>query len=145
MITPLEKSERSKKRWMASEIIERIRQGELTFPPVELRLCCEEMPLNTSDGRRYQADGIVEAEWQGRVARFVFQYKAQQTPLAIETAIAQVRHYSNTLKINPLIIVPYLSESALRLLESEGVSGLDLNGNGILMTPEMAIRRSGEP
>ena len=72
-------------------------------------------------------------------------WKPQQTPKAIDDAIAQVRYYSNALKINPLIIVPYLSEGALRLLKAEGVSGVDLNGNGILMAPEMAVRRSGEP
>ena len=145
MMAAIGKSDGSKKLWTANEVTERLRRGELTFPPVELRLCSEEVPVNTADGRRMRADGILEAEWKGRVARFVFEYKAQQTPLAIETAIAQVQYYSNTLKINPLIIVPYLSEGVLLLLEAEGVSGLDLNGNGILLSPEMALRRSGEP
>jgi hypothetical protein len=145
MITAIQKSDGSNKRWTENEVAERLRRGELLFPPAELHLCSEEVPVNTTYGRRSRADGILEAEWQGRIARFVFEYKALQTPVAIDSAIAQVRYYSNALKINPLIIVPYLSEGALCLLEAEGVSGVDLNGNGILISPEMAIRRSGEP
>lgn len=145
MAKQIEQSGGSSERWTKNGVAELLRRGELIFPPAELRLCAEEVLVEMADGRRRQADGILEAEWQGRVARFVFEYKALQTPVAIDAAIAQVRSYSNALKINPLIIVPYLSEGALLLLEAEGVSGLDLNGNGILVAPEMAIRRSGEP
>jgi hypothetical protein len=45
-----------------------------------------------------------------------------------------------------MVFVPYLSEEQLSQLEREGVSGLDLCGNGLIMAPgEMLLYRTGRP
>lgn len=131
------------KPWSEAELRERLRKSDLRFPPATLQLLSPEILLpgaSTPPG-----EGAVEVMWQGNADRFVFEYKAQSTPKALETAIAQVQRYAKALHLRPLVIVPYLSENALRLLESEGISGLDLSGNGVLLATSFALRRSGEP
>ena len=45
-----------------------------------------------------------------------------------------------------MVFVPYLSEEQLSQLEREGVSGLDLCGNGLILAPgEMLLYRTGRP
>jgi hypothetical protein len=47
---------------------------------------------------------------------------------------------------HPLILVPYLSEEWLLKLEAEGVSGIDLCGNGVVIVPdELLVLRTGSP
>jgi hypothetical protein len=44
-----------------------------------------------------------------------------------------------------LVILPYLSEDALRNLERHAVSGVDLCGNGLFIAPDFYLWRSGYP
>jgi hypothetical protein len=44
-----------------------------------------------------------------------------------------------------MIIVPFLSEASLQMLEREGVSGIDFSGNGIITAPGLVVWRSGQP
>lgn len=44
----------------------------------------------------------------------------------------------------PLVIAPYLSEERLEDLMAEGVSGLDLCGNGVLMAEGLFVFKSGQ-
>ena len=124
------------------EIIRLLEAGEITFPPVCLRLVSPEV-ASVKDPP--VAEGILEANWQGRSVRFVFECKALSTPKVLEVAIAQVQRAADSLQLLPLVIVPYLSEEALGQLEGESVSGIDLSGNGILLTKGMAVWRSGHP
>jgi DNA-binding transcriptional ArsR family regulator len=45
-----------------------------------------------------------------------------------------------------MLVMPFLSESQLQELEGEGISGIDLCGNGVVVVPGMfSVFRSGEP
>ena len=123
--------------WNAKEFREQIRAGELSFPP--LRIC---FPAASA---HFATEDVIEAQWRGRTTQFAFVRKMDSTPKALDIAIAQAQRAAQNDELNPLVIVPYLSEGALRLLEAEQVSGIDLSGNGVVVTPEMAVWRSGQP
>ncbi|MCX6378957.1 MAG: hypothetical protein NT023_05690 [Armatimonadetes bacterium] len=128
------------KPWNETEFSRRLQQGEVQFPPAQIRLI-DAKEKGTCGG----ADGVLEIAWQGESPRFVYEYRASSTPKAVETAMLQVQRYARQLNLLPLVITPYLSEQALRLLEAEEVSGIDLSGNGILNAPGLAVWRSGRP
>ena len=121
----------------ARDVREQIRAGEFSFDPLRICLPSALAPVATED--------VLEAEWQGRTTQFAFVSKTASTPKALDIAIAQAQRTARNTGFSPLVIVPYLSEEALRLLETEQVSGIDLSGNGIVVTPEMAVWRSGQP
>lgn len=76
---------------------------------------------------------------------FVVEFKAQNTPMAVQSAIAQVRSYVRENE-QPLLMVPYLSPERLAELEKEGVSGVDLCGNGMIVVPDrITVLRTGFP
>ncbi len=76
---------------------------------------------------------------------FVVESKSRSTPQAIETAIAMVQGTRGAER-HPLIHVPYLSAERLEYLESIGVSGIDLCGNGVVIVPgRLWIKRTGQP
>jgi hypothetical protein len=127
--------------WAAGEVRERLQRGELPFAPAQIRLC-DVQPVTASG---LKPDGVLEAEWQGRTARFVFDYQGRSAPSYLESGMAQAERYGRELGLPPLVIVPYLSERSLLKLEAAGVSGLDLNGNGVLLAPDIALWRSGQP
>jgi len=130
-------------RLTESEMARRLRSGDFTLQLPPARLCFLDFPLGQGQG--FRADGIVEAAWQEGVYRFVCEFRASNTPKALENAIPQAQRVAERTGLLPLIVVPFLSEASLRLLEAEKVSGIDLSGNGILVAPGMAIWRSGQP
>lgn len=122
----------------------------LALPPVSLRLISQKVNIPAaldSSGlpRRVQADGVLEARWQGRSERFVVEYKALSTPKAIDAVADQAVRYGKALNLPPLIVVPFLSEERLKSLESQKISAIDLSGNGVLMGKGFSIWRSGAP
>lgn len=81
-----------------------------------------------------------------RVFTFRMEYKRSGTPQQIELALMQVRKSALEAGVLPLIAVPYLSEERLLGLEREGVSGLDLCGNAVLIVPgSLYVFRTGFP
>jgi hypothetical protein len=135
------KAAEPRKPWSEAELPERIRAGELQLPPVELTLIEREprMPFGS------RPDGVLEAAWGEHTGRFVFEYKNLSTPKALDMAVSQARRYAEETGLLPLILVPFLSEERLSQLEREGISGVDLSGNGVLRAPDFAIFRTGAP
>ena len=131
------------KPWSEAELQERLKKGDLRFPPATLQLLPALTPSGGTTG--VDVESTLEVLWQGKRERFVFIYKPQSTPKTLATAIAQAQRSERSFGPRPLVIVPYLPEAALRLLEAESVSGLDLSGNGIVLAAGFALRRSGEP
>jgi hypothetical protein len=77
---------------------------------------------------------------------FAVEFKAIWTPKIIREAMYRVKAAARDLRLNPMIIVPYLNEERLRELERENVSGVDLCGNGVVIVPEkLFIFRTGNP
>ena len=78
--------------------------------------------------------------------RFSVEYRRQWTPAMLRLAVANAREKAERTNTAPLVVLPYLSEERLLELEAEGVSGLDLCGNGVVTGPGgLTIFRSGKP
>ena len=77
---------------------------------------------------------------------FAVEHKTIPTPAMVRSAVQQVRRLSRPPLLWPMVLFPYLSEERLEELEREGVSGLDLCGNGVVIVPgEWLVRRTGKP
>jgi hypothetical protein len=95
---------------------------------------------------RAAADFIVRVTWMGEPYEFAAEAKARNTPRVLEEAIRQSRRLAAASGRLPMVIVPFLGESRIDLLAQEGVSGLDLCGNGLVVVPgRMVLRRTGQP
>ncbi len=110
-------------------------------PQMKLKLT----PWKKTQGRP-NADFRVRLRWANQAYDFAAECKSRSTPKAIDEALLQVRRYSQAAGLPPMIIVPYLDERRLDRLAEEGVSGIDLSGNGIAIVPgRLLLRRSGQP
>lgn len=127
----------SRRPWSEEEFIEQLRGGQLDFPPASLAYfpIPEDLTL----------DGGMSVTWFGRTADFAFEYKVLSTPKTIEETTRKVIDRLQGQEILlPMIVVPYLSEDALKTLQSRLVSGLDLCGNGIVIAPgKFWLRNAG--
>jgi hypothetical protein len=124
-----------------TDILERVRAGELSLPPAELRI----LDIEPAAGRS-AADAIIEAIWESQSVRFLAQFSRLATPKALRQAIALVKNAASPPETYPMVVVPYLSTDKLDQLQVVGVSGVDLCGNGVLVVPgRMSIFRGGQP
>ncbi len=123
-------------------ILDRMRNGELSLPPAELRV----LDVEPAAEARAYADAVIEARWGGQCVRFLAEVKQLATPKSLRQAIATARGVASPPATYPMVIVPYLSPAKLAELEAAKVSGVDLCGNGVLVVPgQMLIFRSGRP
>jgi hypothetical protein len=81
-----------------------------------------------------------------RAFTFRTEYRRIGTPQQIELARGRAMQVAREVGALPLVVVPYLSEERLLGLEREGVSGLDLCGNAVLISPgSLYVFRTGFP
>ena len=118
-----------------------LRLNSLSLAPVEIRV----LQVLGRPVRGPRPDGIIEAAWRGWTQQYAFHYQPRNTPYSIKTAIDRSWGYSTQMGLPPLIVVPYLSRDTLLKLEEQKVSGIDLSGNGVVLSPNFAVMRSGEP
>lgn len=99
----------------------------------------------TMPSLRGAAARVALAWGKGTTTQFTIETKRQNTPLALRAAMDQARRNA-TRGDFPMIVVPYLSPQALAELETAGVSGIDLCGNGLVIVPgRLYVQRSGQP
>jgi len=123
------------------EIIKQIEEGKLSFPP--LSICLLQVQPVIKENRR--ADALVEVSWGDKKAKFVVEFKSISTPKAFQSALNQLKFLSPQQNFGLMLIMPFLNNKQLQELESEGISGIDLCGNGVVIVPgRFAIFRSGE-
>jgi len=123
------------------EMIEQLRRGEVSLPPLSFRLLKGGQEL----GRNPHFDTLVEASWRENIARFAVECKSHSTPKAFQDGLNLLKTSLLPKGYWPLLFVPFLSEQQLQELEREGISGIDLCGNGIVIVPDVfAVFRSGE-
>lgn len=128
-----------------SDFLNAFRNGAVELPPLALELA-EVEPRLQAGGRVLRPDACIDVRWRDRVFRFVAEFKAQATPKAFVGTIAQVRSYAEASGLPPLVVSSYLAPERLQELEAEGVSGLDLCGNGVVTIPgELLVVRTGQP
>lgn len=122
-------------------MLSRFQVGTVFLPPLVVRSCTV---LNSP---KEKADTRVELALPGEPEgfRFVVELKARATPQTIQLAMAQAKSAAQAGEW-PMIQVPYLSPERLEELEREGVSGVDLCGNGVVLVPgRLCVVRSGAP
>jgi hypothetical protein len=123
------------------EMIEELRRGKVSLPPLSFRLL-EDQP---KAGGSWRFDAYVEASWRESTARFAVECKPLWTPKAFQDGLNLLKSSLLPKGSRPMLFLPFLSEGHLQELEREGISGLDLCGNGVVVVPGLfAVFRSGE-
>jgi len=123
-------------------MIEQMRRGEISLPPLSFRFL-EGEQVAAGENRRF--DALVEASWCKSIAKFVVECKSLSTPKAFQAGLNMLKTSSLPKGCRPLLFLPFLSEQQLQELEREGISGIDLCGNGVVVVPGIfAVFRSGE-
>lgn len=121
------------------EMLDQLKKGKISLPPLSVRFL--EIQPNV-EGRLL--DALIEVSWGKSRVRFVVECKSLSTPKAFQEGL-------NTLKVSarpkdywPMLLMPFLNNQQLEILEREGVSGIDLCGNGIVIVQgKLFVFRSG--
>lgn len=122
-------------------ILEYVQSGRLELPPLRFTPVVAE-----STEKDIQPDVLVQTDWQGRTFAFVGEVKRYGSDKSVSEAAETARNYAERLQLNPLVIVPWLSNEQLLSLEQRNISGVDLCGNGIVLVPgELLVFRTGLP
>ncbi len=139
---PDQETPESRKPPPERDILERLMSEGLHLPELRLDLKAREI---RSPSRTASADAELHIEWGSNKDIFIIECKSQNTPKVLEVAIAQAVRFGYEFKMRPMVVVPYLNEGSLDFLESHGVSGMDLCGNGLILGERFVIRRDGKP
>jgi hypothetical protein len=117
------------------EMIDQLRRGKVSLPPLSIRFL---------EGQPKPLDAYVEASWRKTTARFAIECKSISTPRAFRDGLNLLRSTTLPKGYRPMLVMPFLSELQLEELEREGISGIDLCGNGVVVVPGMfAVFRNG--
>ena len=123
------------------EMLDQLREDRIQLSPVTFRFL-EGQPNVVVNGR---FDAFIEAKWQQNIAGFAVECKALSTPKAFQDGVNLLKSFSLPNGWLPMLFMPFLSEWQLQELEREGLSGIDLCGNGVVVVPDtFAVFRSGE-
>ncbi len=76
---------------------------------------------------------------------FVVEYKSSSKMAVVSRAIEQLRRVAGETGAFPLLLVPFLGETARRLCREHGVGCLDLSGNAEVKAPGLRIMVEGRP
>ena len=135
------KMEKIRKIPTQKEMIEKLRGGKVSLPPLFFRFLNDEPEAP----KNLRFDMLVEASWRGSTAKFAVECKSLSTPKAFKDGLNLLKTWSLPRGCWPLLFLPFLSERQLLELEREQISGIDLCGNGAVVVPgKFAIFRSGE-
>jgi hypothetical protein len=123
------------------EMIEQLRRGKVSLPPLSFRFL-EGQPKPGGDRH---LDAYVEASWRKTTARFAIECRSIPTPKAFRDGLNLLKSTILPKGYLPMLVIPFLSELQLQELEREGISGVDLCGNGVVVVPgTFSVFRSGE-
>jgi hypothetical protein len=121
-------------------MLARIQVGSVLLPPLVVQDLETQLPMKRADAR-------LAVLWPGQSESFWFtlESKGKANPQTVQLAMMQARQAAQG-GDRPMIQVPFLSPEKLEELEREGVSGIDLCGNGIVVVPgRLCVVRSGAP
>jgi hypothetical protein len=111
------------------EIDRRVQSDPALFDP--LHVVAIEREVAVAMGR---ADLVVELEWEGERRRFAVEYAPVATPKQLEIAMGEARRTAVD-DLRPMVVAPYLSPERMDRLMAEGISGVDLSGNAVILVP----------
>jgi hypothetical protein len=128
-----------------SEMLRLLAQGRVDMSPLTL-VAAKREPVRKGQPKTPEADATIELRWEKKAFRFAVECKAVSTPKEIASASETAKRSSSPPRSFPMIFVPYLPASQLRLLQERQVSGIDLSGNALIVVPgEILVSRAGAP
>ena len=128
-----------------AEMLRLLTQGRVDVSPLTL-VAVKREPIRKAQPKTPEADATIELKWGKKAFRFAVECRAVSTPKEIAAAAETAKRSSNPPRSFPMVFVPYLPESQLRLLQEQQVSGIDLSGNALIMVPgEILVSRTGAP
>ncbi|MBN1292058.1 MAG: winged helix-turn-helix domain-containing protein [Candidatus Latescibacteria bacterium] len=123
------------------EMIEEVFSSKFSLAPLTFRL----IQFNPKVDSNRHFDALVEVSWKNITAKFVVEFKSLSTPMVFQNTLNMLKSLSLQNDCLPMLVMPYLSESQLQELEREGISGIDLCGNGVVIAPrKFSVLRSGK-
>lgn len=124
-----------------TKILSMLESGDLQFPPLTFRLLKENVR-----NKDWACDAVLEAAWNEDKFTFAAAVKRYSSDRTVFDAIRESAFVADKLSAFPIVIAPWLSEEQVLKLEAEGVSGIDLCGNGVIVIPgKLLIVKSGKP
>ena len=121
-----------------NQMMSRLRDG-ISLPPAWLRIT-DKFTAICDEG----IDACLEVTLNGRCCPFVVVLKNQSTPKVFKGAVVDLLRLRQRSDGLPMFVAPYLKESQLLELQSLGLSGIDLCGNGVIVVPdELFVFRTG--
>ncbi|RLC02087.1 MAG: hypothetical protein DRH90_14715 [Deltaproteobacteria bacterium] len=122
------------------EMLDQLRQGRVELPPLTFSFLDDQ--LNVGEDKRI--DAYIEVKWKRKSARFAVECKALSTPKFFQNSINYLKSLPLSKNVFPMLFMPFLSERQLKELEREGISGIDLCGNCVVVYPgTFSVFRSG--
>jgi hypothetical protein len=122
------------------EMIEALRMGKVSLPPLSFRMLREGSKLLGN----LSLDAVLEVWWDETVAKFVVECKSLSTPKAFQDGLNRLKTLSLPKGYYPMLYVPFLDDRRLQELDKERISGIDMCGNGVVLAGErFAVFRSG--
>ena len=118
------------------EVLSRLANRKDLISPLQIRSV---KPPSSAADRRF--DARITLSWRGRAVTFLAEIKARTAPKFAYEGVWQLRRAAGDRKENLLLVVPFLTKTIVELLEKEGMSGLDLNGNYLIQTTDMVAIR----
>jgi len=122
------------------EMLDQLRQRKVQIPPLTFSFLDDHLHV----GENKRIDAYIEAKWKRKSARFAVECKALSTPKFFQNSINFLKSLPLPQNYFPMLFMPFLSERQLKELEREGISGIDLCGNCVVVYPgTFSVFRSG--
>jgi len=118
------------------EILARIESQKTLYAPIQI-LSVDKEPVA---GLGYRPDVRITLTLQNRNVVFLAEIKTRTAPKIIGESLWRLRGAAASGQ-NFLLIVPYLSETIVEMLNQEELSGIDLNGNYLIQVLDMFAMR----
>ena len=132
--------DKNRKTLTEKEMLDQLREDRIQLPPLSFRF----LDGRQNVGVNGRFDVFIEAFWKKSKATFAVECKALSTPKAFQDGVNLLKSFSLPNDYLPMLFMPFLSERQLQELEREGLSGIDLCGNGVVVVPgTFAVFRSG--
>lgn len=124
------------KQVVEHEVFNQLTSWKDRYSPLEILSVKPKQPATDRD-----SNGRITLGWRGQCVTFLVEIKTRTAPRLINESAWRLKNSVGKRKENLLLIVPFLSKTIVEILEREGMSGLDLNGNYLIQTPELVAIR----
>ena len=132
--------DKNRKTPTEKEMLDQLQEDRIQLPPLSFRFLDDRQDIGVNGG----FDVFIEVFWKKSKAIFAVECKALSTPKAFQDGVNLLKSFSLSNDYLPMLFMPFLSERKLQRLEREGLSGIDLCGNGVVVVPgTFAVFRSG--